>query len=238
MKRNSALRWQNKWRGVFIYVALIPLCFSLFACDQKPKSADAPSQPSWPQVLWGNMNNIPLSPDQAKQWFAREVAQVGAAQGLRELSPLNRQLQNLDRRLVRSVGLDERVSEQVFINVRTPVQDKKASTTREQMPRAQLPQGSVYDLGMDSSGVSNDSAQSTGVTVQTLPDLSQADANQIQYVGMMEAGAERFGLVRVGERVYRVVPNMRIGRGQWRVLQMDVAKMQVLINGQTVHYEK
>ena len=71
-----------------------------------------------------------------------------------------------------------------------------------------------------------------------MPDLSQAEAQQIQYVGMMGTGSERFGLVRVGERVYRVVPDMRIGRGQWRVLQFDAAKMQVLINGQTVHYEK
>lgn len=238
MRRNSALRWQNKWRGMFIHVGLMSLCFSLFACDQKTKSADASSSLSWSQVLWGNIGNIPKTPEQAKHWLNTETHRIHSIHTQPETSRLNQQLQNLDRRLVRSVGLDERVSEQVFINVRAPVQDKKASTTREQMPRAQLPQGSVYDLGMDSSGVSNDSAQSMGVTVQTLSDLSQADANQIQYVGMMETGAERFGLVRVGERVYRVVPNMRIGRGQWRVLQMDAAKMQVLINGQTVHYEK
>ena len=54
----------------------------------------------------------------------------------------------------------------------------------------------------------------------------------------MQAGADTYGLVRVGSRVYRVVPDMRIGRGQWLVLKIDATQMQVLINGKTVHYGK
>ncbi len=243
MRRNSAvfgksiMQWQGRWRAVFSHVGLMSLCLALFACDQS-NSVTAPSQLSWSQVLWGSMAGIPQSPEQAKQWLAQEVKQVRTTQGQSENSRLSQQLQNLDRRLVRSVGLEQDIAEQVFTNLRDSPKNKGENPLAEQRPTTQQPQSNWYDLGTNNSGVLNQASQFSGETLETTPDLSQADAKQIQYVGMITTGLERFGLVRVGERVYRVEPNTRIGRGQWRVLQFDATKMQVLINGQTVHYEK
>ena len=243
MRQNSAvfgksiMQWQGRWRAVFSHVGLMSLCLALFACDQS-NSVTAPSQLSWSQVLWGSMAGIPQSPEQAKQWLAQEVKQVRTTQGQSENSRLSQQLQNLDRRLVRSVGLEQDIAEQVFTNLRDSPKNKGENPLAEQRPTTQQPQSNWYDLGTNNSGVLNQAPQFSEATAETMPDLSQADAKQIQYVGMITTGLERFGLVRVGERVYRVEPNTRIGRGQWRVLQFDATKMQVLINGQTVHYEK
>ena len=242
MGRNSAkfekciLRWQGQWRGMWMPIALISVSFGLFACDQT-QSANTSNQLSKSQVLRGYVGNTPQTPEQAKQWLNTELRQMHGIHGQPEVSRLNQQLQNLDRRLIRSIGLDEQIPENVFTTVGVAV-EKKAAASSERTPKAPIPnlnRYDRYDLGAADFGVLSPPLKPT---VQIMPDLSQAEAQQIQYVGMMETGSERFGLVRVGERVYRVVPDMRIGRGQWRVLQFDAAKMQVLINGQTVHYQK
>ncbi len=237
MKRNSAVRWQKQWRDVLIRLGLMSLCLALLACGQ-PKSATAPGQPSWLQVLRGNVGNTPQTPEQAKQWLDTELHQMHSIQVQPEISRLNQQLQNQDRRLIRSIGLDASISDNVFTAV-SGASEKKISFAPERSSGTQAPRAKAYDLGVVDIGRVTPAAQPTAKPVATIaPDLSQADAEQIQYVGMIQTDTQYFGLVRVGERVYRVVPNMRIGRGQWRVLQLDATKMQVLINGQTVHYEK
>lgn len=242
MGRNSVklekylIRWQSQWLGMWMLTLLASLCLSLCACDQTTPATTS-NQLSKSQVFWGVVGNTPQTSEQAKQWLNTELHQMHDIHEQSEVSRLNQQLRDLDRRLIRSIGLSEQIPENVFTVVGVAA-EKKTTALSERAPKVQAPNLSRYnryDLGAADFGVLNLPPKPMA---KILPDLSQADMNEIQYVGMMDTDVERFGLVRVGERVYRVVPNMCIGRGQWRVLQFDAKKMQVLINGQTVHYEK
>ena len=73
---------------------------------------------------------------------------------------------------------------------------------------------------------------------QTELELAQANASQIKFLGVIQNQHELFGLVQVGERVYRVKQHEPIGAGKWRVVSIDEARMQLNVNGKVVTYDK
>ena len=74
--------------------------------------------------------------------------------------------------------------------------------------------------------------------VEVVLDLTQANREQIKYLGMMSVDGQQIGLVQVGSRVFRVMARDRIGQGQWQVVSLDTARMQLSMDGQIVDYAK
>jgi Tfp pilus assembly protein PilP len=60
----------------------------------------------------------------------------------------------------------------------------------------------------------------------------------MKFVGVIQNENQYFGLVQVGERVYRVQQNEAIGSGKWRVAAIDETRMQLVVNGKLVTYDK
>ena len=187
---------------------------------------------------------IPDTPNEVLQWLQAELQEERVTQTPPEMNRLNEQLSSSDRRLMRTADGTTLIADHVFLAVNDTAADKAATppknTARVEAAHATPPSLSknVSDallLGMQYPTSSKTEIQKAS---EDEPDLSQAGAQQIKYIGLMQAGADTYGLVRVGSRVYRVVPDMRIGRGQWLVLKIDATQMQVLINGKTVHYGK
>lgn len=72
----------------------------------------------------------------------------------------------------------------------------------------------------------------------TTSTLAQANADQIRFLGLIQSGDERFGLVRVGEQVYRVRLHDKIGRGHWSVISLSPNQMQLSIQSKVTTYAK
>jgi Tfp pilus assembly protein PilP len=65
------------------------------------------------------------------------------------------------------------------------------------------------------------------------PTLTQATLADIHYQGMLHQNGQTWGVVRVGERLYRVSPQERIGKELWSVTQLTDQKLQLSANGKT-----
>lgn len=65
-------------------------------------------------------------------------------------------------------------------------------------------------------------------------DLMQARLPQMQYLGRLNYGHEVYGLIKVGGRVYRVVPGQSIGLGRWVVQSIEQRVLSVWVDGRRV----
>ena len=180
------------------------------------------------------------SPTDTQQWLQTELQKGLNSSTPLEVNRLNEQLRNPDRRLVRTINATTVIPQHLFVTVEGAKAEKAIVASVK--PAQLTNQGTINPkpLSNPRNSLLLDAPNATPPKneMESEPNLDQADMQQIQYVGLIQVGGERFGLVRVGTHVYRVTTNMRIGRGQWRVLNVDVAQMQVLMNGKTVNYGK
>lgn len=211
----------------------------LSACSESQGTANA--TPSTPDVTPRRSETVPETQAEVRQWLDNEL-QKSRRETHAQLNVdgrLSEQLQNPDRRLIRAVDVPNSSSQAVFMafnkgSVAKTAPDEANHRLKERLNRTA---NRLLD-DLDKMSEANRTNFASQPLADTALELNQADAQQMHYLGLMTVGTEQFGLIRVGERVYRVTPNMRIGRGQWRVVRLDATTMQVLINGQTVHYGK
>lgn len=240
------MRRNNYGRHVLFALGLLCL---LSACDsgvgQVASSPHKPhvQAPQWWLSLWGLSSQtgheaISDTAEKAQQWLALDMKSMHAQTQL-EPSRLDEQLQNPDRRLARTVAPVDSSSPPVFVGLnagsaKAVAPDEASTRLKERLMRVSKRLLDDIESTRDVRPVQ----PLVKAGEQATPELNQADAQQIKYMGLMRVGETEFGLVRVGERVYRITPDMRIGRGQWRIAQMDARTMQLVINGQTVNYGK
>mgnify|MGYP003587051135 CR=1 FL=1 len=141
-----------------------------------------------------------------------------------------------DRGLLHNIGS---VSDKTFISMNASVADtlKNKSTDGAAMTQ------SVQGVGVQAnSGLLDASGDMAGIQAESKArvelELPQANLSQIKFLGVMQNQNEQFGLVQVGQRVYRVKPNEPIGAGKWRVISIDEARMQLKVKGKVVTYDK
>lgn len=180
------------------------------------------------------------SPTDAQQWLQTELQKGLNGSTPLEVNRLNEQLRNPDRRLVRTIDATTVIPQHLFVTVEGAKAEKAIVASVK--PAQLTDQGTINPKPLsnprNSLLLDAPNAIPPKNEMESEPNLEQVDMQQIQYVGLIQVSGERFGLVRVGSHVYRVTPNMRIGRGQWRILNVDAAQMQVLMNGKTVNYGK
>ena len=245
---------QNKLGQTLLLV--MGLSCALSACSEgKTASNGTPAQPAahsaditvpWSVIFGGHTDptteTVPSTQSEAHSWLKQEWQKIQSLRAEPAANRLGEQLQNADRRLVRTIEPTDGVvaiSTPVFMAMNKGAERKTVQQQANQQLQQRLTQTAHRLLDdLDATTRPAPVAPESKPMASSTPDLSQAEHQQIKYLGLMSVGAEEFGLVRVGERVYRVTPNMPIGRGQWRIIRMDATAMQVLIDGQTVNYGK
>lgn len=65
------------------------------------------------------------------------------------------------------------------------------------------------------------------------PTLNQATLREINYQGLLHQNGGTWGVVRVGERLYRVSLHERIGKESWSVTQLAEQNLQLSASGKT-----
>ena len=169
------------------------------------------------------------TPEQAQEWLNQQkLSAHNSPTGVPNApSPIS------DRRLLHS---DAQASSPVFIAMDpNPVG----------APKNKLSDGTNAHDNSDALAVKelliSQAQMSTAHTEPKAPvaiDLAQANAAQMKFVGVIQNENQYFGLVQVGERVYRVQQNEAIGSGKWRVAAIDETRMQLVVNGKLVTYDK
>ncbi|MBS1175524.1 MAG: hypothetical protein H6R05_1655 [Burkholderiaceae bacterium] len=136
-----------------------------------------------------------------------------------------------DRGLLRNIGS---VSDKTFVSMNASAVDslKNKSTDGAAMVQSAQANSGLLDASVDMAGIRAESKARVEL------ELPQASLSQIKFLGVMQAPDELFGLVQVGERVYRVKQNESIGAGKWRVASIDEARMQLKVKGKVVTYDK
>jgi len=66
-----------------------------------------------------------------------------------------------------------------------------------------------------------------------VPTLSQATLREINYQGVLHQNGGTWGVVRVGDRLYRVSLHEHIGKESWAVTQLTEQNLQLSANGKT-----
>jgi Tfp pilus assembly protein PilP len=204
--------------GVTIWVLACCLGALLSACDgglsaQGGSSSDA---------------SLPIvdNPRDAQLWLEKQ------AQHAQNIDNPSRPSQVTDHRLLRTASP---ISNKVFISLNNTAAENVKSRNTE----AGQNDPASSSLVADGWGVGNHLASIQAETkAQTELELAQANASQIKFLGVIQNQHELFGLVQVGERVYRVKQHEPIGAGKWRVVSIDEARMQLNVNGKVVTYDK
>ena len=177
------------------------------------------------------------NPSQAQQWLSTQVN--NSTQTQNNSDALNNQLQSTDRRLVRTV---RDVPAQVFISLTQSIAKNSSDNT---FNTPVLESDSEPLTATESSHPFTQFAPPTEKKQETIPlpvasdiTLPLANLNQIRYVGMIQRNEQSIGLVRVGERVYRIQLKERIGQGNWPVMAINPEQMSLMVNGKMVNYTK
>ena len=189
----------------------------LSACD-----GDLSAQSSTSSIL------LPVDdPHDAQVWLAKQ------AQHAQNTDNTNSSLQVTDHRLLHVIGP---ITDKVFISLNDAV------TGNSKSRNAEIGQSDTSVFGsLESNGRGMDNRFASigfGSEAQTELELAQASVSQIKFLGVMQNQHELFGLVQVGERVYRVKQHESIGAGKWQVISIDEARMQLKVNGKVVTYDK
>lgn len=191
----------------------------LFACDDKAHNTSLDNE------LLATIAN----PHDAQVWLEQQAQRAQYDDTTR-----NNPEKLTDRRLLRITDL---TSNKVFISMNSEAINVFTSQSTEDVENDQgkvkLSDGERLTLnGRDMS------AAQIEQPVRTTLELAQADLSQIRFSGVMQKEHEWFGLIQVGERVYRVKPNESIGVGKWRIVSVDDLGMRLMVNGKVVAYDK
>lgn len=190
----------------------------LVACgDDSPTREGSPSSEALPSI--DNAQDAQVWLNQQKQRSQKSVA-----------VNTNSPLQN-DRELLRNIGS---VSDKTFISMNASAADPLKNKSADGVAMAQSVQASsgLLDASVDMAGIQAESKARVEL------ELPRANLSQIKFLGVMQNQNEQFGLVQVGQRVYRVKPNESIGAGKWRVASIDEARMRLMVKGKVVTYDK
>lgn len=210
----------NKISFRFILWALIVLPnMCLFACG------DGVQNTSSNDVLLPTIDN----PQDAQAWLEKQAQRAQHGDTVN-----NSPAKIADRRLLRIVDVTPNT---VFISMNSETTD---AFKNQGVEGDQNAQGKGKNLGEEHYSLNGRGISTTHVElpVRTTLELSQADLSQIRFSGVIQNQHELFGLVQVGERVYRVKQHELIGVGKWRVVSIDEARMQLNVNGKIVTYDK
>lgn len=202
----------------------------------------------WVEVLTGFGSTTLNNEAQANEWLRVQMTPKPVPEGKSyeaEVSDLSETAASSfainDRRLLR---VEPSTSSFVFVVMKDKgsqpdLQDSQSDSEKPTSPRVQPFEMVMTDqerLRIIQSAMTRLSPRIQNAEPEI--DLIQAEPQQIRYVGMMSTDDDSYGLVRVGSRVYRVIPEQRIGRGQWRIVKIESSRIHLMVDGRVKTYDK
>lgn len=171
------------------------------------------------------------NPREAQLWLEQQANNLPNATE----NPLNNATQNANRGWIRVATAP--ASDKVFIAISAESVANFINKTKDDKLRTQE---GAETVDADPFGMANGTVpvNPTVPQARTELELAQANVSQIKFLGVMRNADEQFGLIQVGERVYRVKQNEPIGAGKWRVASIDETRMRLMVNGKVVTYDK